>query len=151
MLTIGMQQCESMFHSLLHSADLVEGALRRRLAELGVMPRQARVLDALDRMGEVHQVQLARAFDLAPASMSTMVSRLVAAGYVTRVSDPGETRSNIVALSDRGRSMLADIREAWADIDRLIRAKLGDEKAARLSDLTEELRDALGGRIPGAE
>lgn len=48
------------FHFLLHAAALLEDALRRRLAALHVRPRQARILDALARMGEASQSELAR-------------------------------------------------------------------------------------------
>lgn len=137
------------FHFLLHSAALVEDALRRRLADLHVRPRQARILDALARMGEASQSELAPEFDLTPASMSTMISRLTSAGYVTRVVDPEEARSNIIRLTAQGRDALAEIYKAWSDIDRLIEHKLGPERSLLLAELSRDLRDKLGGRAPG--
>ena len=59
-------------HYLLHAATLVEEKLRHRLSEIGISPRQARVIDALARMGAVSQIALAREFAVTPASMSTM-------------------------------------------------------------------------------
>ena len=80
-------------HHLLHSADLVEDALRQRLARIDMRPRQARIIDALARMEPASQVALARAFDITPASMSTMTARLIEAGFVTREVDPEEARA----------------------------------------------------------
>lgn len=120
-----------------------------RLARLDISHRQARILDALDRMGEASQVRLAREFDLTPASMSTMTGRLLDAGLILRSRHPDEARSNVLQLSDKGRGMLAEIHRAWADIDRIIETTIGPAKAAQLSALTRELRDALGGRAPG--
>jgi len=40
-----------------------------------VTHRQARILDALDRMGDASQARLAREFNLTSASMSTMFVR----------------------------------------------------------------------------
>lgn len=40
-----------------------------------VTHRQARILDALDRMGDASQARLAREFNLTAASMSTMFVR----------------------------------------------------------------------------
>ena len=51
-----MKRNEANLHFLLHSAALVEDAVRRELLPLGLGPSQARVLDALDRMGEGRSV-----------------------------------------------------------------------------------------------
>lgn len=136
------------FHGLLHSADLVETALRRKLAPLGIQPRQARVVEALARMAPVSQADLASAFRITPASMSTMTDRLLAAGYITRRVDPASRRQNVLELTDKGRSLLASIDEVWSSVDDTIRAVLGDEAAA-FFHLARRLRDGLGGTIPG--
>lgn len=145
-----MQHDQFSFHFLLHAGDLVEEHLRRRLADLDVRPRQARVLDALGRMGAASQVDLARAFHITPASMSTMTARLIAAGLISRETDPEEARSNVLQLTARGQSLLSAIHLAWQDVDRMIEERLGANKAAALATLTRELRDGLGGRTPGA-
>ena len=136
-------------HSLLHSADLVEDELRQRLALIGIRPRQARILDALARMEPASQIGVARTFNLTPASMSTMTARLIEAGLITREIDPSETRSNILRLTDSGRSKLTDIHKVWREIDALIAVKIGDENAASLAALASGLRNALGGHAPG--
>ena len=108
-LTVSMTTEPHALHFLLHAADLVEERLRRRLAPLGIRPRQARIVDALDRMGEVSQADLARAFDVTAASMSTMTARLVQAGFIERRAHPDEQRSNLLRLSPKGRALLAEI------------------------------------------
>jgi len=138
-------------HLLLHSAALVEERLRQRLADLGVPPRQARMLGALDRIGPTSQADLARAFDIKPASMSTMTVRLIEAGLISREVHPSEVRSNILTLTTRGKGLLAEIHAAWRDIDDLIADVIGAEGAAQLSALTGELRDGLGGQAPSCD
>lgn len=144
-----MQHDTFTVHFLLHSATLVEEKLRLRLAELGISHRQARILDALDRLGKASQAQIAREFDLTPASMSTMTVRLLEAGFISRARHPEEARSNVVQLSDKGRGLLSEVRHAWADTDSMIAATIGPEKAEQLAELARELRDALGGHMPG--
>lgn len=135
-------------HLLLHSADLVEEKMRIQLVHLDVKPRQARVLDALDRMGSVSQVVLARECHITPASMSTMISRLAAAGLITAETDPAELRSKIIGLSEQGGEVLEKVRGVWRDVDLHIEEAIGRDKALMLAELTGELRDALGGRAP---
>ena len=144
-----MQTYHHDFHGLLHSADLIEAELRRRLAPFGIQPRQARVLEAMGRMGRTSQTDLASAFGVTSASMSTMTDRLLAAGYITRAVDPASRRQNALELADKGRTLLAGITEAWSAVDDRIRDALGRD-AATFFDLARRLRDGLGGTIPGA-
>lgn len=138
-----------ILHPLLHSADLVEEALRRRLDLIGLRPRQARVIDALSRMEPASQVALAREFAITPASMSTMTARLIDAGLISREVDPSEARSNLLRLTDRGRGLLSEIHIAWSEIDAMISQLVGPENAAELSRQTKNLREKLGGHVPG--
>ncbi|MEM9029517.1 MAG: MarR family transcriptional regulator [Pseudomonadota bacterium] len=137
------------FHLLLHSAHLVEDRLRRKLAPHGLQPRQARILDALDRLGKVSQVRLATEFALTAASISTMTSRLLAAGLIERDVDESERRSNELSLTRRGRALLKIVHKEWAAIDRDIAAVMGTASANQLAELTRTLRDGLGGFAPG--
>lgn len=138
------------FHGLLHSADLVETLLRRKLTPLGILPRQARVLEAMGRTGPVSQADLASAFGVTAASMSTMTDRLLAARYITRAVDPASRRRNVLELTDKGRTLLARISQAWAAVDDTIHVVLGGESAT-FFDLARRLRDGLGGTIPGTQ
>lgn len=145
-----MKRNEANLHFLLHSAALVEDAVRRELLPLGLGPSQARVLDALDRMGPSSQVELAEECSITAASMSTMTMRLLAAGFVERRQDPDERRCNILRLSESGARLLVDVRAAWDAVDRVVEDAIGQEKAATIAELTCDLRNALGGRTPAA-
>ena len=146
-----MRTRKGQFHLLLHSGSLIEEQVRLRLAPIGVGPRQARILDALHRMGTASQVELASEFNVTPASMSTMTSRLVEAGLITSEPDQHERRSNALRLTARGTGVLKAIYAAWRDIDRMIENAIGKDQAKTLATLTFELRNALGGRTPGGE
>jgi len=82
--------------------------------------------------------------------MSTMTSRLITAGYITRETDPLEIRRNTLSLTDHGLSLLDDIKKTWTDVDHIIEKAIGAEQSKTLANLTRELRNALGGREPGA-
>lgn len=138
-----------MFHALLHSADLLEKRLTDRLAPLGIRPRQARILVAIDVIGPTSQTILAQEFDLTKGSMSTMIDRLLALDLVKRQKSEKDKRGDVVKLSPAGARMVLDIRIAWQDIDVMVASLLGTEKQHLLAELAGELKTALGGRIPG--
>jgi DNA-binding MarR family transcriptional regulator len=137
------------FHFLTHSAQLVQDGLRKRLAPLGVQPQQARIIDAIGRMGETSQIRLAEEMSVTQASMSTMIMRLVDLGLVTKKVDGSELRSNVVTLTKRGNNLLDKIYMKWAETDREIEKVLGIQNAKQLTEITLRLRDALGGFTPG--
>lgn len=137
-------------HFLLHSAALLEDKLRERLADIGIRPRQARIIDALSKMEPASQVSLAREFAITPASMSTMTVRLIDAGLISRESHPDEARSKVLRLTEKGRSLLSDVHAAWRDMDGLIAEQIGAAETTALARITRDLRDSLGGRVPGA-
>ena len=138
------------FHSLLHSSDLLEQRLRLGLEPLELRPRQARVLSALNRLGQISQVTLAKEFQVTPGSMSTMVTRLEKLGFITRHREPDERRSDVLTLTAVGKAHLKGIRKTWTQMDDLIIEAIGIKKAQLLSELTEELTTALGGHVPGS-
>jgi DNA-binding MarR family transcriptional regulator len=144
-----MQSQSRNFHFLLHSAHLVEERLRKRLAPLGVQPRQARILDAVGRMGQASQIRLAEEMSVTQASMSTMIVRLVELELVSKSVDDKELRSNIVKLTKRGRNLLGQIYQLWAETDREIEKTIGLKDAKELTEITLQLRNALGGFTPG--
>ena len=82
--------------------------------------------------------------------MSTMTSRLISAGYISRKTDPLEMRRNTLTLTDLGLSLLDDIKEKWTEVDHIIEKAIGVEESKTLANLTRELRNALGGRAPGS-
>lgn len=137
------------FHSLLHAADLVEDQLRVQLAPLGIRPRQARILNALRRMGTASQVDLANEFNVTAGSMSTMIARLIAMNLVSRTKVPEELRTDVLQLTPLGLSMLKQVHTVWRHMNTVLEDALGQEKADMLGVLTTELKFALGGHIPG--
>lgn len=143
-----MRVDQHQFHGLLHSADLVETILRRELAPLGILPRQAAVIETLGRTGQMSQTHLANAFNVTSASMSTMTERLLAGGYITREVNPASRRQNTLELTDKGRTLLTGINAAWTAVDAKLRTILGED-ADQFFRLSRRLRDGLGGVVPG--
>jgi DNA-binding MarR family transcriptional regulator len=135
------------FHSLLHSAELIEKRLAILLSPIGIKPRQARILNVLSRVGEVSQTVLTEKFDVTSGSMSTMVDRMIKVGLIERRKNPEDRRGDLISITDQGTAVLEEVRDVWRKIDELIEAKLGAEKTMLLTEITKELKFALGGRI----
>jgi DNA-binding MarR family transcriptional regulator len=116
---------------------VVIGQLVRRLrAERRDLPlAQVTVLGRLDRVGPCGVSDLAAGERVRPQSMASTVAALLAAGLVSRASDPGDRRRVLIALTPAGREALAvdrRRREGWlADA---IRGDLSPKEQRALAD-----------------
>lgn len=112
----------------------VAGVVIRSLADRrGMSFTTASTLGRLERDGPARLTALAAAEGVAQPSMTQLVQRLENQGLAVRVSDPGDGRVTLVALTDAGREVLAE------------RRKERNARLARLlSALSEEERRALG-------
>ncbi|HET6937604.1 MAG TPA: MarR family transcriptional regulator [Nocardioides sp.] len=96
------------------------GAVARRLrsasmaafAAYDVTPSQVRAIRVLDTHGGVRSKELADHLRIAPRSTTEVVDALEAKGLVSRSADPHDRRATLVALTDRGRELSAEVRRA---------------------------------------
>jgi len=115
----------------------------------GVRPAFGFVLLAL-RAGSVPLRDLPGALGTSKQAVSKLVEAMVAAGFVERPADPADSRAKRVQLSPRGRALLADVEQIWAELERGWAEQLGERRLDDLrADLTAVLRAAHGGTLPG--
>jgi DNA-binding MarR family transcriptional regulator len=101
-------------------ADLLQRQTRRlrraqaeRLAPLGLTPGQERALRIITRSDEPPRMtELADRLGIVPRSVTTVVDALEQAGLVRREVDLHNRRAIRLHLTDRGRSVRDDMREA---------------------------------------
>lgn len=84
----------------------------RGVTEAGYTATQFRVLRWLDRVGEVDASGLAAGLELDPGYLSRLVSRFVSEGLVARRRDVRDGRRHFLSLTDRGRSVYAEVDES---------------------------------------
>ncbi len=114
------------------------GLLRRRLrqvkAERGdlTLPESA-ALVRLDRGGPTTSGALARQEQISPQSMGATLAGLEARGLVERQPDPHDGRRVVISVTDAGRQVLRDRRNAHTEL--LARALADGFTAAELDVL----------------
>lgn len=81
---------------------------------------------------------------LTQPSISRLVDRLVARGYVTKQADPHDGRGTIVSLTEQGREMYRTVARAHArSISQQMTAALDDHELEQLRLLCDKLRTGL--------
>ncbi|MEU1176123.1 MarR family transcriptional regulator [Streptomyces sp. NPDC005820] len=103
LMTVGRQH--SMVTVMFHSAIA---------AKQGLNATEEKTLDVLQRRGPLTAKDLAEHTGLAPASVTGMLDRLEAKGFVRRVRHPTDKRRVLVELDEAKLAELAGFFEEWA-------------------------------------
>ncbi|MFW2336473.1 MarR family winged helix-turn-helix transcriptional regulator [Ilumatobacter sp.] len=106
--------------TLMATADAIHAAYDRRLAPLNLNLTLASLLSYVSDFGPVSQTTVAEHLGQGRAVTGTHIDRLEHDGLVERRPDPHDRRVWLVAMTPSG----ADLVEAIADVDRVLRAEL---------------------------
>ena len=103
LMTVGRQHSAVtvMFHSAI-------------AAKQGLNATEEKTLDFLQRQGPLTAKDLAELTGLAPASVTGLVDRLEAKGFVRRVKHPTDKRRVLIELNETKLAELAVFFEDWA-------------------------------------
>jgi len=106
--------------TLMATADAIHSAYDRRLAPLNLNLTLASLLSYVSDFGPVSQTRVAEHLGQGRAVTGTHIDRLERDGLVERRPDPHDRRVWLVAMTSAG----ADLVEAIAEVDRVLRAEL---------------------------
>lgn len=100
---------------------------------------QGRILASLKEYDGINLRDLAYALDLAPSSMSEMLSKLETKGYVTRDVDENDKRAQVIKLTDKGRGVGQETQTEECDLF----SCLNDDEQKNLDMYLGKLVDSL--------
>jgi len=83
----------------------------RALKPLGVTRSQWWLLAVLSRRDGMTQTALAKDLDVTKVSLGALISRLESSGFVERREDADDGRARRVFLAEKGRDLIAAVRE----------------------------------------
>ena len=131
------QDMKNSLGFLLHDATrLLRKRFEARGSEYGLSSAQWRLLVSVKRLGEPTQAQIAERLEIEPISVSRLVDRMEAAGWVERLQDEADRRIRRVRPTERSRAMFDDLRTLATEVYDVALAGLSpDERAALLHAL----------------
>ena len=86
-------------------------------AEIGLFRGQTPVLSELGKHEGITQSELAEKLELTQATMTNLLKRLEASGFIHRQRNSRDSRCSNLYLSEAGKEKLAEIRKATLHID----------------------------------
>ncbi|MGW0523277.1 MarR family winged helix-turn-helix transcriptional regulator [Crossiella sp. NPDC003009] len=134
------------FIRTLQVTQLLAAEVEKVFTEYGLRRGEFDVLTSLRRAGAPFTLtpsELADLLMLSRAGMTNRLDRLESAGYVERRLDPGDRRSFLIALTERGRELIDETFTAHiANLHRLT-AKVTPEQRAVLDEIMRTLLAGL--------
>ncbi len=120
------------------------GLLNERYAKSGHTIAMHKVASQIAAAGTTTATQLVSVLSMDKAQISRILSRMLSLGLIDRTADKWNLKSQLIQLSDHGRTLLNDLdREAEAALE----AVVGNRSATgrrRLLEATEEITSLLG-------
>jgi len=116
-------------------------AIRLCEGQFGVSRSEWRLVAALVEEGPRSSSDLAVRARMEPARVSRLLAALLGKGLVERVAGAGQARRLLLAPTDKGKKLYADLFPPLAQINRNLMAVLSDTEAAVLEGLLERLTE----------
>jgi DNA-binding MarR family transcriptional regulator len=117
-------------------AEAVDRAFVAALADLGVKPRDLRLLVLVDRTPGLNQRELARQLDVDAGNLISVLDGLEAEDLLRRARDASDRRQRLVTLTPKGRRVLDDAQRATAAVEAEVFAGLPTSQRRAYYDMT---------------
>lgn len=104
---------------------------------------QGWVLVHLIRENGMNQKDLAKRLEIASVTVSKLVDRLEARGYVTRKPDPVDRRSNQVYATDAAKDVVRIMTDTIREVDTIANQGLDDQQQEALHEMLQIIRNNL--------
>lgn len=134
---------KSVTFRLVQAAKAQRARSGGHLMRIGLHPGQELVLKVLADADGRTMSQLALALGVQPPTVTKMVTRLSAQGYVRRQVSDTDGRLARVHLTDAGRELVESVDKAWKRLEREAMAGLDDKDRKRLRKLLRQVEKNL--------
>lgn len=125
------QYAKSATHRLAQAAKAQRVRAGAHLSAFGLHPGQEVVLKALGDRDGLTMSELASELGVQPPTVTKMVTRLAAYGFVMRQASPTDGRLARVYLTEAGSALLADVDRMWKRLEKEALAGLDEKEKKR--------------------
>ena len=135
---------QSFHRELRHMLRVHHAVCDSRVKALGIHPAQHMLLFHLACKKEIRsQKELAAHMRISPAALAVSLGKLEAAGYIEKETSESDSRVKSLAITDKGRAMLAESKEMFDGIDRATFAGITDEELLTFAAILKKMRENL--------
>ena len=135
-----MQETDCIFFQLAKANQLASRFLSQKVSELNVTPVQALVLGFLHQEDQITSSELGGKTGLDSATLTGILDRLEAAGFIERKNNPGDRRSIHIHLTPGGHELSRKAIQVIVEANVDFLHGLTKEEKRHLFDIIKKLR-----------
>ncbi|PLS31433.1 MarR family [Bifidobacterium margollesii] len=102
---------------------------------------QYRCLLTIEGLGEVSQRRLAAVLGIRAASLSELLGKMIARGWVRRTPHPQDGRTYLIALTEEGHAEAIRVRSMDGGSAHELLEALSDDQRRQFAEILEAIRD----------
>lgn len=133
--------------SVIDVARMLKTYADQRARQLGISRAQWTVLIRLDRCEGLKQSELADVLDLQPISLTRLLDRLAANGFIERRPDPNDRRANRLYLTPAARPLIEELSHLGEDMMTTVLEGVDDASREQLLRELGVMKDNLRAAI----
>ncbi len=107
---------------------------------LSLTSGQYQCLFLLDDVNEISQRKLSEILMIRPTSLSETIFKLEKKGFVTRRPSNEDKRTYMVALTQKGKAEIDNMRKLRADVHMEVLAALSDDEVSEFSVIMQKIK-----------
>jgi len=133
--------------NIYHTGSRIKKRARKFFSDYGITDVQFNVMELLlyqtDANEGLTQAELSRMMLVNRANITSLIDRMEKANLVVRTAVPDDRRYNAVRLTARGKKVLLDVEEKYAEEVTRIMNPLSNDEMDRLRGMLERIRENL--------
>ena len=120
------------------------GAIEQKIRRFGIHRSQHMLLMYLGRQSTPPtQADIAKAFNISPASVAVTLQKLAAAGLIERVPRDGDSRANDILITRAGAEVIEQTVVLFDEVDTAMCAGITDEEMEQVMSILERMNANL--------
>lgn len=135
---------KTVVHRLTQAARATRVRTGSQLTRIGLHAGQDAVLKALAETDGLTMSDLAATLSVQPPTVTKMVSRLAAQGYIERRASTGDGRQAQVFLTEQGKETVAELDKILRRVERQALAGIEEKERKRLRKFLRQIEKNLG-------
>jgi DNA-binding MarR family transcriptional regulator len=138
---------------LIHDAQrLLRKRFEMRGADFGLSAAQWRLLVRVVKDEGVPQARLAEILEIEPISVSRLLDRMEAGGWISRQQDANDRRVRMIFPTDKSRSAFVAIKSVAGDVyEEAVSGLTGEQRRMLIGGLARIVENLSDGEAPSAE
>ena len=113
-------------------ARVVTAIYEDELRDFDIKPSQLNLLVAVAKAGPVRRIDIGRATDIDPSTLTRNLSVMLANGWIKEGVEGDDGRGNPICITPNGRSLIQRVGPSWRKAQQRTRKLLGDYRAGVL-------------------